>query len=227
MKPKKSLVLISLIIMLAAVTSVSLLSKEKVSPAITIETAGQPTIGNENSPIHLVVFEEPKCPFCKEFSQQVYPQIKSNYIDTGAISYTLILVSFLPQSMPGVIAPLCLYHLNPDQLNPNAFFSFVEVLYDNQGDEESDWLTLPFLLDSAQKAAPKADLKEMEKCLTEERYRTEVEKNTHYARELMKGSIVTPSLYINGSRVENITYSEVSKRINQLIKKNETNGSSK
>jgi protein-disulfide isomerase len=40
-------------------------------------------LGNDNAPAKLLVFSDFMCPYCGSFAQQIEPQLKSQYIDTG------------------------------------------------------------------------------------------------------------------------------------------------
>ncbi|MDP1880763.1 MAG: thioredoxin domain-containing protein, partial [Parachlamydiaceae bacterium] len=86
-----------------------------------LNTSNQPTIGNPNAPVQVVVFEEPKCPGCKQFTLQIYPKIREEFIDTNVVIYTVIPVSFLPNSMQAAEAWLCVYHQNATSETPLAF----------------------------------------------------------------------------------------------------------
>lgn len=42
-------------------------------------------LGDKNAPITMVEFSDYECPFCKRYFDQTYPQLKTNYIDTGKL----------------------------------------------------------------------------------------------------------------------------------------------
>lgn len=48
-----------------------------------------PVLGDENAPITLIEFTDYQCPFCSRFFTQTYPQIKSEYIDSGDVKYVV------------------------------------------------------------------------------------------------------------------------------------------
>ena len=185
---------------------------------LTIQTEGQPTIGKLNSSVEVVVFEEPKCPACKRFSEIVYPQIKKNYLDTDKIRYTMIPVSFLPLSMPAAEAWLCVYHQVADHPNSALFFNFVETTYAKQPEENSNWATPDNLEKIAKQASPLIDTEALKACLSKETYKSQIEKNTKYGNTLMKGRLTTPSIFVNGVKVENPNYAAVSRQIELALK---------
>ena len=42
-------------------------------------------LGDKNAPVTMIEFSDYECPFCKRHFEQVYPEIKRDYIDTGKV----------------------------------------------------------------------------------------------------------------------------------------------
>lgn len=61
--------------------------------------AGIPTdgrvIGDPNAPVHLVEYGDYQCPACASFSNQVFPQLLSDYIATSKVSFEFRDLAFL------------------------------------------------------------------------------------------------------------------------------------
>ncbi len=171
-----------------------------------------------NSRVHIVVFEEPKCTQCRDFNNRIYPQIKKEYIDTNKVSYTTIPVSFLPRSMPAAIALLCVYKENRSYPNAQLFFKYLDYIYLHAPEEHVDRATIPTLIDYAQATSPAIRLDTLQNCVSMETYRIQVEQNTNYGKELMHGTIYTPSVYVNGILVKELTLDEFRKVIDEVLK---------
>ena len=45
--------------------------------------------GNANAPITIVQYASLTCPYCRRFHQEVFPELKRSYIDTGKVRYIL------------------------------------------------------------------------------------------------------------------------------------------
>lgn len=187
--------------------------QEPKSPKIDIDTAGQPTIGDPLSSIHIVVFEEPKCPGCKLFNNRIYPNLKKEYIDTRKVLYTVIPVSFINNSMPAAVALLCAYQQSPS--SGNLFFSYLDYIYHHQPPESLDWATEENLKEMAKEASPSINLDALKSCISSASLRQQIEKNTQYGSELMEGQLETPSIYVSGRKLETISWEAIKNAIEQ------------
>ncbi len=217
MRHIKSLVVFTFVVLFVSAGSIYLLNAKELPPAITINVEGQPTIGYPNAKVHVVVFEEPKCSNCALYTEQIFPAIKKEFIDTNKIKYTVVPVSFLPGSMPAAVALLCVYYENPDYPNPEMFFKYFDYMYAHQPDEHSDWATPDKLIDFAEHTSPAIKTDKLKKCTSMETYRIQIQKNTAYGAEIMGGQISTPTVYVNGIEVKELTEDNVKKLIKEVL----------
>lgn len=216
-KPPRLLIWITFVVLIVGAGIVFHLYQSELPPSITINRQGQPTIGYAKARVHVVIFEEPKCSNCKEFEKEIYPKIKKDFIDTNKITYTVIPVSFLPGSMPAAIAWLCVYYADPLYPNDEQFFTYAEYMYEHQPDEHTDWATPEKLVEFAEKASPAINTTQLKKCIEMDTYRVKIEQNTNYGMQLMDGVISTPTVYVNGIEVKDLTYEEINKLIKEVL----------
>lgn len=206
--PPKSLVLWTLAIFVLIVIGTAFYENSKPVPELNIDIKGQPTIGNLNSSVHVVVFEEPKCVDCKVYNNVIFPKIREEFVDTDKISYTVIPVSFLPHSMPAAAALLCAHHQEQNS-SYGLFFDFLNYLYLHQPSEHADWTTVDKLQELARGANPHINLDKLKGCIERNRYHHRIIKNTDYGRTLMGGELSTPSIYVNGVAIEEISLHDI------------------
>ena len=50
---------------------------------------GDEIMGDVNAPVTLLEYASMTCPHCKRFHEQIMPEIKKNFIDTGKVKYIL------------------------------------------------------------------------------------------------------------------------------------------
>lgn len=182
---------------------------------IAFNKTGQPMLGNPNASVEVVVFDEPKCPFCKILHENIFSKLKENYIDTNKINYTIYTVSFLPNSMPAAKALMCAYHQGGKE-NPELFYDYLSYMFANQPEESTDWATTDTLLEMAKKANSKIDQEKLRACLQTTQYDEIVKKNTAYGMEVMQ-PFATPALFINGVHIPPASYEEISKYIDDKL----------
>ncbi|MBS0624008.1 MAG: thioredoxin domain-containing protein [Verrucomicrobia bacterium] len=218
-RPPKILVLITLALLLCTAIFGNLLLKPKLPDAIAIDIKDQPTLGYSKAVVHVVVFEEPKCSNCRLFTQQIYPKLKTEFIDTQKITYTVIPVSFLPGSMPAAVALLCVYHTDSSYPNAELYFSYLDYLYSHQPEETIDWATTDILVGYAEKLSPAISPQGLRKCIDSQNYRTKIQQNTEYGKRIMGGDIATPTIYVNGIEVKELNYDSVKDVIETLLER--------
>jgi protein-disulfide isomerase len=96
-------------------------------------------LGNPKAKVTVVEFIDPQCPICKQFANNVFPTLVQDYIRPGKVLYEVRTLSFLgPDSVKGA------QFLNAAGLQ-NKMYNATELLYRNQGQENSGYMTDEFL----------------------------------------------------------------------------------
>jgi protein-disulfide isomerase len=87
-----------------------------------------------SAPVTLVEYVDLQCPFCQQFETQVMPDIVTTYIKTGKLKVETRIVAFIgPDSQRGRKATIAAGL-------QNKAYPFMELLYYNQGTENTGWL---------------------------------------------------------------------------------------
>ncbi len=93
------------------------------------------TLGNPKAPVTMVEYIDLQCPFCQQFETQVMPDIIKNYVRTGKVKVEARILAFIgADSSRGRNAMIA-------AATQNRAFNFAEILYYNQGVENSGWLS--------------------------------------------------------------------------------------
>jgi protein-disulfide isomerase len=163
------------------------------------DTSSYPTIGNAQASVKVIALLEPKCPDSKRYNNTSFAKLKEEYIDTGKIAYSVVTTSFLPHSMPAAIALLCVYNHGGNDL----FFKYLDYIYQNQPPERDDWATVATLQKFAAATSSEINQEKLKKCIESKDYQDQITKNTSYGRSLMDGHLSTPTIFVNGVKVEN------------------------
>ncbi len=111
--------------------------------AVTARLAGIPqagiVLGDPQAKVTLVEFLDPQCPFCKAFSDDVFPTLVRDYVRTGKVRYEVRTLTFLGQDSVTGARFLTAAGLQHRQFNAQ------DLLYRNQGAENSGYMTPAFL----------------------------------------------------------------------------------
>jgi len=215
MNRKKILVLGVLAVLILAVLGyfvvMPMIIKSQLPSPVVIDTKDQPQLGNREAKIHLVVFEDLKCTNCARFNNTLLPMLKSKYIDNGIANYTVINLAFVKGSLPAANAARCIYMQKHD-----AFFTFIDLIYKKQPPENENWATLPTLLTIAANV-PDINTDQLAACMIQSPYTDFINNNLMLAMKVIKPQVSTPTLFINGIRVDPLTESQV-RRVIMAVK---------
>jgi protein-disulfide isomerase len=114
-------------------------SAPPASPASSSSLAGIPqhgdTLGRASAPATVLVFEDPQCPFCREWNVGTLPTVLAEYVRTGRIKLVYRGIEIIgPNSVKGLRA---IYAAGAQ----NKLWNLVDALYAKQGAENSGWIT--------------------------------------------------------------------------------------
>jgi protein-disulfide isomerase len=152
-------------------------------------------LGDPKAPVKLYEYGDLQCPICKEYSEEILPEIIENQVNKGEVSITFrnfIIIG--PQSIPAGEAALAAGAQRKG-------WSFIETWYRNQGEENSGYATDEFI-ESMAKYVGVPNLAKWKQEWKGKKYKKQVEKTTSQARTL--GFEGTPSFSIEGPKSEGL-----------------------
>ncbi|MCY9515620.1 DsbA family protein [Paenibacillus apiarius] len=160
-------------------------------PAVEFNLEGQPTLGSKDAKVSVVEFGDYKCPACKIWTEEVYPKLKADFVDTGKVSFTFVNKLVIPKSELAAEAAEEVFRQNPE-----SFWTYHHELYTSQQNEQKDWVTVPFLVDLAKRVVPEVDLGQLEKALNDRTMQGKVAGDEEMAHKA--GVSGTPTVFVNG-----------------------------
>lgn len=209
---RNSMIVIAIVAVIVILLAIYLPgSSHKALPkAVTINTANQPTLGDKNAKLHIVAFEDLKCSNCMRYNKTIFPKIYDQYIKTGKAKYTVITLAFIPGSAPAGNAAHCVYAQNHD-----AFFAYVKYIYDHQPPETQNWATIPNLMLFATHVKG-INQDKLAQCLVKSPYTQQLTDNLDLLKSIMKPPVGTPTMYINGVKVDPLTWEQFQRVAKEL-----------
>jgi Protein-disulfide isomerase len=196
---------------LLVVVLVGLIAWQRLAPASSTPAAftgdfdleNQPMIGDPDAPATIVAFEDFKCPVCKAFEDDAYPQIINELVQTGQAKMYFMNFQFIgPDSTTAGIAGECAY-----RQDEAAFWDYKTYIYRAQGPESEEWATPQLLVDLARENVPALDADELANCIDERRHEDTVVEDYEIGQQA--GVSGTPSLFVNGQKLESWDYATV------------------
>lgn len=174
----------------------------------------QPMLGDPNASVAVVEFGDYKCPYCAMFEQQVLPQLKTNYIDTGEVKFYFLNYAFLDNtgdsSTTAAVAGECVYNQNE-----TAFWDFHRSVYENQGPENQDWATADKLTEVARESTDGLDYDELNQCIQSQETIDQVRSDK--TQGIDSGVTGTPTVYVNGEKASSFGYDGLKSLIDQEL----------
>ena len=100
-------------------------------------------LGKATAPVTMIEYIDLQCPICRQFETEVFPTIVNRYVRTGKLKVEARPIAFIgPDSERGRRAMLV-----AEQHDKG--FNFSQLLYFNQGAENSGWLDGSMIADAA------------------------------------------------------------------------------
>ena len=100
-------------------------------PYTTVEITpflGHPMMGDPNAPVLITEYASTTCGHCRAFHEQVFPELKAKYIDTGKARLQWVVMPTPPQaiSLAGAAIARC--------AGEDKFFAVIDDLFDHQNE---------------------------------------------------------------------------------------------
>lgn len=156
-------------------------------PPSEIPTEESQSLGSPDAPVTMIEYSDFQCPYCSRYSNQTFPQIKENYIDTGLVYYIFkdFPLTMHAQAIMAAQAARC-------AADQDAFWEMHALLFETQGEWGNDSAAV-ILQGFAQEMGLDTDV--FGNCLGNQIYAQAV------ADDLMEGLSVgvsgTPAFFVN------------------------------
>ena len=166
-------------------------------------------LGPADAKVTITEFASMTCPHCAAFNAEVFPKIKSEYIDSGKIRYIFREFPLDVKATAGSMVARCI--ANGDA---GKYFAVVDLLFRQQG----DWVmknTTETLIRIGKQAGFSQE--KVENCLKDQDLLNKLAADQKYATEVLKVDS-TPTFFINGEKIKGETsFEEFKKKIDPLL----------
>jgi protein-disulfide isomerase len=170
------------------------------------------TLGKSSAPVTVYLYEDFQCPICGQFSRETFPELVNRDVRDGDVKIVSEPLAFLgSDSVEAARAALAAGE-------QNRYWPYSLLLFENQGEENSGYITSDFLRGLAQDT-PTLDVNQWSADLRASSFTPELEAARSKAQA--SGVNATPTLVISGpnGQVKLVglkDYSQIEDAINQV-----------
>lgn len=169
----------------------------------TVQSLPAPVIGDPESDVTVMAFEDFACPHCATYSLNVFPELRSSYIESGEIRYEFHDLP-IPVSQKWSWAAASAAHSVQDQTDATTFFDFSKLLFENQDSYSMELMAELGDEVGASGCAVRA-------AAQRDTYRPVVEADREMGRGM--GASGTPAVFVNGQPVDSPSLSAIERAI--------------
>ena len=165
------------------------------------------SVGSADAKVTIVEYASMTCPHCAKFHKEVYPGLKSKYIDTGKVRFIFRDFPLNPRAFGGSMLARC--------VGGDKGLALLETLFDKQ----ADWAFVEAnpqqaLFDVVKQAGFTQE--SFEKCLTDQKLFEQLTAMQRRAADVHKVAS-TPTFFVNGKRVVGPTLEDFDKLIEPML----------
>lgn len=153
-----------------------------------------PKLGNSDAKVKVIEFADFQCPFCGDWQKEIYPRLKSEFIDTGKVEFVYWDFAFLgEESLWAAEASTCA----KDQ---DRYWEYHDALFARQDGENKG----AFSQENLKQIAGDLGLnqEQFSDCFQSGRYKTRIQDLGNQAADYGVNS--TPTVFINGLKFEGV-----------------------
>ena len=167
-------------------------------------------LGPADASVTIAEYASMTCPHCAAFNKDVFPKIKSEYIDSGKVRYVF---REFPLDLKAVAGSMLARCIAKD--DAGKYFAVIDLLFKQQ----EDWV-IKNTTDTLTRIGKQAGLsqQQVEDCLKDQALLNKLEADQKYAAEVLKVDS-TPTFFVNGEKIKGETsFEEFDKKIKSLLK---------
>ncbi len=167
-------------------------------------------LGPANAPVTITEYASMTCPHCAAFNAEVFPKIKSEYIDPGKIRYVFREFPLDIKAAAGSMLSRCIA-----KDDAGKYFAVTDMLFKQQ----ADWV-VKNTTETLTRIGKQAGLSQqaVEDCLKDQALLDKIAADQKFANEVLKVNS-TPTFFINGDMIKGETsFEEFDKKIKSLLK---------
>ena len=167
-------------------------------------------IGSPKAPVTITEYASMSCPHCAAFGENVFPMLRSKYIDTGKVRFVF---REFPLDIKAAAASMLARCIAKD--DAEKYLGAVEILFKRQDrllDQTKDTLILLGKLNGMSE-------QEVEACGKDQALLDKIAADQRYALDALKVDS-TPTFFVNGERLKGaMSFEELEEKLKPYLKR--------
>jgi protein-disulfide isomerase len=167
-------------------------------------------IGSPKAPVTITEYASMSCPHCAAFGENVFPMLRSKYIDTGKVRFVF---REFPLDIKAAAASMLVRCIGKEDAEKH--FAVIETLFKQQArlmDQTKETLFMVGKLNGMSE-------QEVESCETDQALLDKIAADQRYAMETLKVD-ATPTFFVNGERWKGaMSYEELEAKLKTFLKR--------
>src|ERR1700733_2060735 len=167
-------------------------------------------LGPANAAVTITEYASMTCPHCAAFTENVFPKIKSEFIDSGKIRFVFREFPLDIKAAAGSMLARCIAKDDAPK-----YFAVIDLLFKQQG----EWV-VKNTTETLTRIGKQAGLSQqvVEDCLKDQALLDKIAADQKFAAEVLKVNS-TPTFFVNGEKIKGETsFEEFQKKIDPLLK---------
>jgi protein-disulfide isomerase len=167
-------------------------------------------LGSAKAPVSITEFASMSCPHCAAFEQNVFPMLRSKYIDTGKVHFVFREFPLDIKAVAAAMLARCIAKGDPEK-----FFGAIDTLFKQQ-----DQLMAQTLV-TLQQIGKRSGMNDgdADTCVKDQALLDKLSADQKFANEELMVS-ATPTFFINGKMFKGaMSFEEMEEKIKPLLKK--------
>ncbi len=165
---------------------------------------GDMALGSKDAPVTIIEYASMTCPHCAAFTKDVFPQIKTNYVDTGKVRFIFREFPLDKIALAASAAARCIA-----KDDASKYFTLIDILFKQQNDLANDPLAV---INRVGKQAGFSEA-QIKACVDDDpSTKQKIIDDLKYANEKLKVNS-TPFFFVNGTVVKGETSFEAFEKI--------------
>ena len=205
-------IVLAALLALAATPRISPANAQSVIAAAVAKPVSLPdiVIGSAKAPLTITEYASMSCPHCGAFGENVFPMLRTNFIDTGKVRFVFREFPLDPKAAAASMLARCIA-----QNDAEKYLDAVQTLFRLQDQLVAETKQTLFFVGKMKGMSPE----EVSGCVKDQAQLDRLAADQQYALKQLN-VVSTPTFFLNGVKLQgSMSYEELEERLKPMLRK--------